>query len=114
MSFLRYEKPDRLPEANIQAELWQALGDRGIHCLLEYTLRGVGRFDIALLDLAEEYIVGVVEVKSYKMDRPAKRNTKQIAKYSRLGVEVFMCGHRNQIPAVADKIANYYLSLGNS
>jgi hypothetical protein len=97
---MRLIKPRKLPEANIQAELYHRCKTAGISVLLEYSVKRQDgkkcRFDAVLLKGTE--IVGIIEVKSYK--NPARQpnaNTKQMAKYREFGVPVYLVTHMNHL-----------------
>jgi len=67
---MEFKQPRKFPEANMQAELYRQLTNRGINCYLEYPLTKVGygklRADCIILDKEEKNILAVIEVKSFR------------------------------------------------
>lgn len=89
-SFLnRFSKTvNKLPESNIQAYFFHKCIENGLNCILEYKLNN-SRFDCVLLD-DDFNITSIIEFKSYKTCKPAKKNTGQIKKYKKYGFPVYL------------------------
>lgn len=89
---MKFIKPRKLAEANIQAELYHRCREMGISCYLEYRVKmgmRTCRFDVVIMDKFGE-IKMIIEVKSYVRDREPNRETKQIKRYSLFGVPVVL------------------------
>ena len=84
---MKFIKPDRIAEANIQAEFYHQCKLNGIECYLEYKHEH-SRFDAVIIQNDE--IEFIIEFKSYKTDKAAKLNTKQLDKYRKYGVQIFV------------------------
>ncbi len=108
---MKFEPPAKLPEANMQAELYRQLTNRGIRCLLEYPLikdrEGKLRADCIILDKRELQILAVIEVKTFKNPKavPSEKN-KQRKRYRSFyqGVKFFYVWNLKTIYQVIDWI----------
>lgn len=92
---MKFIAPKRMPEANVQAELYRQLRNKGLRCCLEYkmkTPKGENvRVDCIIFD-ENNFIVLLVETKSSK--RPDKRvntGTRQFERYKDLGLPFTYC-----------------------
>ena len=94
---LKFVKPKRISEANIQALISHKLRLKNIPHYLEYGIKGIGRFDIVILNATEKEIIVIVEVKSYIINRPPNINTIQAKRYKTCNVPLLYCGHIDQI-----------------
>lgn len=87
-----FTEPRRLPEVNIQAELYHQCKLRGITCFLGYRVKRPGEhtcyFDAVILK--DNRIACIVEVKSHleRYTVPRSRKTKQFRRYSSFGIPV--------------------------
>ena len=104
MAKLRWEAPKRLPEANILAEFYCQCKAAGLNCFLEHTYRG-SRFDAVIIK--DDFIVAIVEVKSYSNTRPPNTETKQFEKYRRFGVPLFWITRLSQVSEVVKGIQDF-------
>lgn len=96
----------KLPEANIQAELYCRLKQENIDCFLEYKVNRC-RVDCAIFKDYELFMV--VEVKSYKELQLPNLDTKQLEKYrNNLGVPVIVFGRMEHLEHVINIIKNKY------
>lgn len=90
---MKYTRPKRLPEANIQAQLYMRLYQEKIPCTLEYKVPG-SRFDVVVHD--HERIKCIIEIKSMTLKSREKRLRgeriyRQIVRYESHGVPVVQC-----------------------
>jgi len=84
---MKFYKPKKLREANIQAELYRQLTNIGIKCYLEYPIykEGCGklRIDCVVLDNKENEILAAIEVRSYKdIYVKVNKKTKRMMRYN--------------------------------
>ena len=89
---VEYIKPKRIPEAQIQAEIYRQFCFHDISCQLEYRLPTIrGRVDIAVY--RDKELKCLIEVKRCRKDhsRPDPSKLKQYQKYLKVGVPVFYC-----------------------
>ena len=91
---MKFTKPNRIAEANIQAEFYHQCQLNGIECYLEYKHEH-SRFDAVII--MNEEIRFIVEFKSYKTDKKGKTNTKQLDKYRQYEIPLFLITRMNQI-----------------
>ena len=96
----------RLPEANIQAEIYHQLRVFKMRCILEYKV-GDSRFDLALLN-EDMAIVAIIEVKSYAIDKMPNIRTAQIKKYKKYGIPIHVIGRMKGIPGLVDRLSRKY------
>ena len=97
-----YTRPEKLPEANIQAELYLRLRNAGFECQLEYFHAG-WRIDCAVLDPRNpRLILCLIEVKNHRL---TKADKSQIAGYKSIGVPVLVVEGLGDIDTVVDRIA---------
>jgi len=116
MSGIKFEKPKRLHSANIQAEFYRKCRMLDLRICLEYKHDDC-RFDAVAID-DDDNIVAIVEFKSYsaKFRQPhytPNYNTKQITKYKKFGVPVFIVGRMNQVEYIIYKIVDLLKSQKN-
>ena len=88
----------KIPEANIQAELYCRCKQAGVICILGYRLSGA-EFDAMIYDKNKKEAI-IVEVKSYRTDRPARTNTKQLKKYARFGYPIYIISRESSIDSL--------------
>lgn len=103
----------RLPEANIQAELYHQCKLHNIRCLLEYKIPKQGgrkgcRLDAVIYD-KDRKILLIIETKSYvRKNQEPKLNTVQLNRYRELGVPVMVIGRIEQIQEKVAHILSKY------
>lgn len=105
-----FKEPRKIPEANIQAECYRQLTNKGIKCYLEYAIQGNrkagvrgARFDMIILK--ENTIVAIVEFKSRFIENAdINRPSKQLKRYESYGLPVILCCHMTKIPETIRKI----------
>lgn len=100
----------RLPEANVQAELYMKCREFGYPCILEYRVKGA-RFD-AVIHRGED-IICIVEVKNLsrkavKRRLSGERQYKQIERYENYGVPVLCLWNMKYLDSVVAEIARLY------
>lgn len=92
---MKFIAPKRMPEANVQAELYRQLRNKGIRCCLEYkmkTPKGENvRVDCVIMD-ANDFIILLVETKSSKREnKRVNTGTRQYERYEDLGLPFTYC-----------------------
>ncbi len=100
---LKYEFKKRLPEANIQAEIYSRLRAIDIQCCLEYkiwinSLQASSRADIVII--RDGYIIAIIEVKSRKVGSKPNKNGRQYQKYEAIGIPFIYCMCSEDIDSV--------------
>ena len=103
---MKFVKPKKIPEANIQAEIYHFCRNNNIRVCLEYSYKHC-RFDIVIINDNDD-IVLYIETKSHKKPNIKNKsyNTKQILKYSHyIGKEnIAICTHCKQLQLTKEKI----------
>ncbi len=92
---MKFIKPKRLAENNITAELYHRMRLLNLFCYLEYKVKGVGRFDMVVINIDE--IICIIEVKSYSTHKPFNFKSKQMERYKSLKIPVLGCGRFEEI-----------------
>lgn len=104
---MRYNRVvKRIPEANIQAELYRKLQEAWLFVILEYKIKWC-RLDVAIFQqLYWSYsLVLAIEVKSYKTHKQFNYDTKQINKYrDTLWLEILWCWRMEDVDWVVRKV----------
>lgn len=100
---MQFNFPKRLPEANIQAEIYRRCKELDIECYLEYKHEHC-RFDIVIV--RDELIIGIIEVKNSVRTKINKR-TRQYKKYSSYGVPLHYCLGQNYVDSTINQIINW-------
>jgi nicotinate-nucleotide pyrophosphorylase len=102
-------KYKRLPEANIQAEIYHVCKKNGIGCLLEYKIDNC-RFDVVLFDTGTQEIYAIIEVKSFKYHTnkawSGNEDTKQMRKYKTYGLPVYIIGRMEHVSKTVKMIVD--------
>lgn len=95
----------KLPEANIQAEIYNEIKKIGLFPVLEFKIHGC-RIDCAVFKEFKEYeLIAIIEVKSYKYFQEPNINTKQIKKYrERFDVPLIVIGRIEGIPSLINEL----------
>ena len=86
---MKFIRPKRLPEANIQAEFYHRCRLLGLRLCLEYKYEH-SRFDAVMLD-SDDNIYAIIEFKSRIKPIIGDYNTKQIKKYQQYGIPIIVC-----------------------
>jgi|SRR5581483_1088575 len=97
----------RLPEVNIQAEIYHQCKLLNIHCILELRLKTY-RPDIIIFK--NDQIIGIIEVKNHVRDYSNRPESKQAIKYKSLGYPFYLCKNLNDIPQTM-KIIQDWINL---
>ena len=103
-------KPKRIPEANIQAEIYRFCRNNNIKVCLEYKVENC-RLDIVIVK--HERIILIIETKSRKKEYPKNKRykTKQINKYKKFEVPILVCASWYEIEQTCKEIKRMYESL---
>jgi len=100
---MKFISPKRIPEPNIQAEIYHRLKLKGIECMLEmhlYCEKYGGELTPDILIISKEQIVGIIEVKSLIGDKRLSNreifpdmqiSSKQLKRYLLYGLPLFYC-----------------------
>lgn len=104
---MQFIRPKRLPEANLQAELYKRLKDIGIGSCLEYHFKDF-RLRADLIVIKQNEIICACEVKSYRTDREPHLDTKQYQKYLKLNIPIFYLVNLKNLDTIIYKITNLY------
>lgn len=104
---MKFIKPRRLPEANIQAEVYRQLRNQGIKCCLEYRIYIESmnchiRADVVIIQDGD--IIAIIECKSRKEDGEPNKSGRQYKKYKELGIPFIYCMTFKQVPKIINKI----------
>lgn len=103
---MKFIRPNKMPEANIQAEIYRLCRNEGINICLEYTFNNC-RFDAVIIKNGE--IIAIVETKSRKkVNHKRLLKTKQLLKYLSFGIPVILCASWNEIESAFYKIKELY------
>lgn len=94
---IKFTQRGKITEANIQAECYSRLRNRGIKCYLDYYYEKC-RFDMVVYIEGRLYseIILIVEFKSKSLGHVMKE-TKQYLKYAKFGIPVVYCSHWDEI-----------------
>jgi hypothetical protein len=105
---MEYVRPTRLPEANIQAEVYRRLKELNIECVLEYKfVKEKIRADVIVIK--DNKIICACEIKSkLYLNRPVNTTTKQFKKYFSLGIPIFYTGRLEKVDELINRIVNLY------
>jgi competence CoiA-like predicted nuclease len=103
---MQFIRPKRIPEANIQAELYKRLKDLNIESMLEYRFKDFHlRADLVVIKNNE--IICACEVKSRITQRPIHLG-KQFQKYLKIGVPIFYCLNQQDVDKTIERISVLY------
>lgn len=112
MKTIPYLKPRRFHSMNVQCELYRKAVMRGLKPVVEYIYENC-RFDMVMT--ANDVIFAIVEVKNYKRSDCAPPKTKQLDKYYKTGLPVFLCRTFKDIDYIVTECARlqkeYFQSL---
>ena len=90
---MKFIRPKKIPEANIQAEIYKRLRDRDVQCCLEYKHR-ISESSFIRVDVAVIYkdeLLLFIECKSRKEGSKPYREGRQYINYLSSGVEFIYC-----------------------
>jgi len=97
----------KLPEANIQAEIYHQCKSNKINCILGYKLDRV-KFDVLIYD-NDFNVLCIVEVKSYKrLNKKPKVNTIQMNKYREHRKPVYLITRIEQVSEFIEYLKKDY------
>ena len=104
---MKYNRPNRIHEANIQAELYCQFKRLNIKCVLEHKIYCAPMNcniipDIVIVEDGE--IVCIVEVKSKLSKFEPNKSGKQYKKYEAIGIPFFYCMHMRQVMETVKKV----------
>ena len=103
---MQFIRPRRIPEANIQAEIYKRLKELGIESMLEYRFKEF-RLRADLIVIKNNEVLCACEVKSRVCKRPMTYG-KQFQKYLKLGIPIFYCLNLQEIDKIVEKIVVLY------
>lgn len=100
-----YHKQDlySVHSANLQAEFYHQCRINNINCCLEYYTEHFGRFDCVITSYNKKEIIRIVEFKKHSNLSP-NLNTKQVNKYLKTGVPVYVINNFNQIKGYIEQL----------
>jgi hypothetical protein len=104
---MEFERPKRIPEANIQAEIYKRLKELGIESILEYKFKEF-KLRADLIIIKNDEIICACEIKSWSKPREINSQGKQFQKYLKLGIPVFYCGRFEKIDYLIKEIIELY------
>lgn len=104
---LEFIPPTRLPEANIQAEIYRHLRNRNIKCCLEYRMfcdetKRFLRADV--VTITDGRILSIIECKSRDNNFKVNENGRQYQQYKSFDIPVFYCMNFKHVERVANLI----------
>jgi len=107
---MKFIRPKKIPEANIQAEIYKNLRDLKIKCCLEYRFKTpLGyhmRADVAVIK--DGFVICFIECKSRKDNRNIYKDGRQYKGYMSTGVETIYCMAWDEIKETIRKIKNIH------
>ncbi len=98
---MRYVEARKVPQANIQAELFYCLRERNIFCVLDYRADKGVKFDVAVIH--GDDVVCIVEVKSRVRERVSHKLAK-VERCERYGIPVLLCVNFNNVKDTIEEI----------
>jgi dephospho-CoA kinase len=104
---ITFNIPNRITEANIQAEIYRRLYIENIPCYLEYKHEH-SKFDIVILNQSKTTIIAIIEIKSKIKNINIISCKKQFDKYSRYGLPLIYCNNCSQINNTIESIKDIY------
>lgn len=116
---LSNRQKSKIPEANIQAELYYQLKLIKIKSFLEcvkYKNRIKSKFDVAVLDNSGDNIIAIVEIKSWSNKATSmwsRKSQKQFKKYSEYGLPLLYCCGMQEIDLTIDSIKQIRINYIN-
>ena len=106
---MKFKKPDKLPSANIKAEIYRLLKEHDIKCCLDYRVATeygeLATFSIVIVK--DSLIVCAIIVKSMNNNTGLNVNTSRYKKYKSFGFDLFECTRFSQARTVVDDIVEY-------
>ena len=114
MNTIPYVKPRRIHSMNVQCELYRKAVMRGLKPVVEYKYENC-RFDVVMT--ANDVIFAIVEIKNYSRANYVPKLTKQMDKYTKIGLPVFLCRNFRDIDYIVTECAKlqkeYFESIAN-
>ena len=112
MKTIPFVRPRRFHSMNVQCELYRKAVMRGLKPVVEYIYENC-RFDVVMT--ANDVIFAIVEVKNYRRPNYIPPLTKQMDKYNKTGLPVFLCRTFKDIDYIVTECARlqkeYFESL---
>ena len=107
---VKFIRPNRLHEANVQAEVYRQLRNNDIKCCLEYRIHCpkyncIVRADIVII--RDGLITAIIECKSRKSDKKPNYSGRQYKKYKSIGIPVIYCMDFKQAINILDEIQDF-------
>ena len=107
---MKFIKPNRLHESNIQAEAYRQLRNNNVKCCLEYSIHCPEfnsniRADIILIK--DNKITAIIECKSRKRNKEPNYKGRQYKKYQSLGLPIIYCMDFSDAINIMSKIKDY-------
>ncbi len=101
---MKFKAPKRLPEANVQAELYRLLRNNKFRCCLEYKTKTfqveVIRIDCVVIDEFDNVILAIETKSSMRKEKRVNTGTKQFERYEKLGIPFCYCHNFAQIKPI--------------
>ena len=109
---LKAHKPKRLPEANVQAEIYCQLKALNIEVILEYkqyvkAMNCFMRIDVAVIQ--GDRLITAIECKSRNRTR-INENTRQHKKYMSLGIPFMYCLSIKDVETCCNLVKKFYFA----
>lgn len=106
---MKFIRPKRLPEANIQAEFYHRCRGIGLRLCLEYKYEHC-RFDAVMIG-DDDMVYAIVEFKSRIYPIDGVYDTKQIRKYSQYNIPIVLCFSYKEIDNAINECKKLYESI---
>lgn len=107
---MKFIKPNKLPSANIKAELYSILRSKGVKCCLDYRLATPdGQLaTLSLVVIIDGNIKAAIVIKSMNGAYAiVNRNTARYLKYESFGIKLFTCAQFGDAKRVAALVCQY-------
>jgi len=107
---MKFIKPNRLHESNIQAEAYRQLRNNNIKCCLEYRIYCPEfncNIQADIVIIKDSLILAIIECKSRKRNKTPNTKGRQYLKYQSLNIPVVYCMDFNEAVNIMDIIKDY-------
>lgn len=107
---MKFIKPNKLPAANIKAELYSILRSNGLKCCLDYRLATPdGQLaTLSIIIVVDGYIKAAIVVKSMNGAYAiVNQSTARYRKYESFGIKLFTCAQFRDAKSVASLVYQY-------
>lgn len=106
-----FVNPKRLPEANVQAELYSRLRNAGVNIMLEYrcaisSMNSNIRMDIAVIQ--GKRIICAIECKSRAKNKHVNIQSRQHHKYLSIGIPFIYCLSMGEVESCYKQVIDFY------